>query len=73
MTTPLGTTFSTDKKVVAQTDLKFIGSTIESLIVELDQEKFEQLLSSGSVSPKFIQKYHKISSETCSLASSKAF
>ena len=56
MTTPLGTIFSTIEKAVAQADLKLLESTIESL-VEFDQEKFEQLLSSGSNSPK-------VSSET---------
>ena len=64
MSTLLGNTFSTDEKVVAQADLKLIGSTVESLIVEFDQEKFKQLLSSGSVSPKSIQKYRKVSRKT---------
>jgi len=43
MATPLGTIFSTDEKAVAQANLKLIGSTVESLVVEFDQEKFELL------------------------------
>ena len=59
--TPLGTIPSTDEKIVAQADVKFLASTVESLIVEFDQEKFEEFLSSGSKSPKAKQ-YHKVSS-----------
>ena len=40
MATPLGTVFSTNEKAIAQTDLKFLGSVVESLVVEFDQEKF---------------------------------
>ena len=60
MVTPLGNVFSIDEKVIAQVHLNLIGSTVESLVVEFDQEKFEQLLSSGSVSSKSMQKYHKV-------------
>ena len=62
MATPLGTVLSTNEKAVAQADLKFLGSTVESLIVKFDQEKFEQFLSLGSISPK-------VSSETSSQVS----
>ena len=41
MATPLGIFFSTDEKAVAQADFKMIESTIESLFVEFDKEKFE--------------------------------
>ena len=51
MATPLGKVFSTNEKAVEQADLKLLGSTIKSLLVEFFQEKFEQLLSSGSISP----------------------
>ena len=51
MTTPLGIIFSTEEKAVAQTSLKLLESTVKSLIVEFDQEKFEELLSSGFISP----------------------
>ena len=45
MATPLGKLFSTDEKVMAQANLKLFVSTIESLVVEFDQEKVEELLS----------------------------
>ena len=41
MATPLGTNFSTDEKIVAQADVKFLGSMVESLIVEFDQENLK--------------------------------
>ena len=52
MATPLGTTFSTDEQVVAQGDVTYMGKTVESLVVEFDQAKYEEFLSSGSKSPK---------------------
>ena len=52
MMTPLGTDFSTDEKIVAQDDVKFLGSTVESLVVEFDQKRFEEFLYAGSKSPK---------------------
>ena len=64
MATPLGKVFSTDEKAIAQADLKLLGSTVESLVVEFDQERFEQLFSSGSISSK-------VSSKTCSQVSSQ--
>jgi len=70
MVTPLGTTFSTDENVV-ETDLRLLGLTVESLIVEFDQEKFEKLLFLGSISPKAMRQYRKVSSETRSQVSSK--
>ena len=44
MATPLGTTFSTDEQVVAQGDVIYMGKTIESLVVEFDQAKYEEFL-----------------------------
>jgi len=52
MATPLGTFFSTDENAMAQADVKLIGSTVESFVVEFDQEKFEEFLFSGSKSSK---------------------
>ena len=65
MATPLGTTFSTDEQVVAQGDVTCMGKTVESLVVEFDQAKYEEFLSSGSKIPK-ARIYHKVSSGTCS-------
>jgi len=72
MATLLGSKFSTGEKAVAQVDLKLLGSNVELIVVELDQEKFGQLLSSGSISLKAMRKYRKISSETRSLTLSEA-
>ena len=55
MATLLGNSFSTYEKAIAQIDLKLLESTIESLIIEFDQEKYEQFLSSGSIRPKAIR------------------
>jgi len=52
MATLLGTVFSTDENMVVQADVNFIGRTIESLVVEFDQAKYEEYLSSGSKSLK---------------------
>ena len=51
MATPLGITFSTDEQVVAQGNVTFMGKTIESLIVEFSQAKYE-FLYSGFKSPR---------------------
>ena len=65
MATPLGTTFSTDEQVVAQGDVTYMEKMIESLVVEFDQAKYEEFLSSSSESPKARQ-YRKVSSGTLS-------
>ena len=70
MATPLGTTFSTDERVVAQADVTYMGKTVESLIVEFDQAKYEEFLSSGSKSPK-ARAYRRVSSGICSQVLSK--
>ena len=36
MATPMGTVLSTDEKAIAQSDLKLLESTVESLVVEFD-------------------------------------
>jgi len=67
MATPLGNTFSTDEKAVVQAELKLLGSIVELLVVEFNQEKFEHLFSSGFVSSKSTQRYRKVSSALKSL------
>jgi len=52
MATPLGTTFVTDEQIVAQDDVLRKGKMVESLVVEFDQAKYEEFLSSGSKSPR---------------------
>ena len=47
-----GITFSTDEQVVVQCDVTSIGRMIESLVVEFNEAKYEEFLSSGSKSPR---------------------
>ena len=61
--TPLETTFSTDEQVVAQGDVTFMVKTVESVIVEFDQAKFEEFLSSGSKIPRVAWQYCRVASE----------
>ena len=72
MATPLGTTFSTDEQVVVQGDVTCMGKTVESLVVEFNQAKYEEFLSSGSKSPK-ARVYRKVSSGICSQVCSEIF
>ena len=71
MATPLGISFSTDENAVAQTDVQLLNKMVESLIVEFDQGKIEEFLSSSFASPKVMWHYRKVSSETRSRISSK--
>jgi len=64
MATLLGTAFSNDENAVVQADVQLLGKTVEYLVVEFDQGKFEKFLSSGSASPKIMRQYRKVSSET---------
>ena len=50
-------------KVMAQGDVTFMGKTVESLVVEFDQAKYEEFLSSGSKSPRVARQYRRVSSE----------
>ena len=65
MATLLGTfSYYTDEEMVAQSDTELLGSMVESLTVEFDQERYEQFLFAGSVSPKATRKFRKVSQET---------
>ena len=64
MATPLGTTFVTDEQVVAQGDVLYKGKTVESLVIEFNQAKYEEFLSSGSKSPK-ARAYRRVSTGIC--------
>ena len=66
MATPLGNSFS-DEEVVVQSDVHLTGTTVETLVVEFDQAKFEEAISSGSLIPKAMRKIHKVSKENKSL------
>ena len=52
MATPLGNLFVTDEQAVAQDDVLRKGKIVETLVVEFNQAKYEEFLSSGSKSPK---------------------
>ena len=43
--TLLGTSFSINENAVAQADVQLLGKTVESLVIEFDQGKFEKFLS----------------------------
>ena len=62
MATLLGKNFTTEDKVVAQADLKLLGSEVESLVIEFNQEKYEKLLSAGSIIPKSMRRLRQVSS-----------
>ena len=64
MVTPLGTTFVTDEQVVAQGDVIYKGKSVESLVVEFDQAKYEEFLSSGSKNQK-ARAYRRVSTGIC--------
>lgn len=61
LVTLLGTLVNSDDMAVAQSYKVPIGTMIELLIIEFDQEKYGEFLSSGSTSPKYLWKYCKIS------------
>nr|ABB55305.1 hypothetical protein 12.t00009 [Asparagus officinalis]ABB55345.1 hypothetical protein 9.t00008 [Asparagus officinalis] len=63
MVTPLGTSFS-DEEVVVQFDINLTGTTVETLIIEFNQAKYEELLSFRSLSPKAMRKICKVFKET---------
>jgi len=56
---------------VAQCDISFMRKTVESLVMEFDQAKYEEFLSSGSKSPRVARQYRRVSSEIRSQVSSE--
>jgi len=61
MTTPLGTTFSTDEKEVSQCDNKSVGDNTEILVIEFNQDKFEEMISQDCASPRSSRRQRKLS------------
>ena len=61
MATLLGKVFFNKKKTVLQCDDETLGFTAETLIIQFDQEKFEQLLSEGGSNSINERKHKKIS------------
>ena len=64
MATMLGNIYYTDEEMVAQSDTELLGSMVEYLVVEFNQERYEKFLSAGSVSPKATRRFRKVSQET---------
>ena len=52
MVTLLGASFSIGKNAIAQSDIKLLGRTVESLVVEFKQGMFGEFLSSSSSTPR---------------------
>lgn len=48
LVTTMRSSFFTKDNVVAQFDEKLIGLVVETLVVEFDQQKYEEYISSGS-------------------------
>ena len=61
MATPLGKVFFNNKRTVSQCDDETLGSNAETLVIQFDQERFEQILSEGGSSPINVRKHRKIS------------
>ena len=60
LATTVGEIFSTTEKIVAQHDKVAVGDMAETLVIEFDQDRYEELLSSGKSSPVSLRKYRKI-------------
>jgi len=60
MATLLGKFFFNNKKIVSQCDDQTPGFIVETLIIQLGQEKFEQLFLEGGSSPINVRKHKKI-------------
>jgi hypothetical protein len=60
MATTLGETFSTNENVVLQHDKLAVGGMAETLVIEFDQDRYEELLSSGKSSHISLHKHRKI-------------
>ena len=59
MATPLETLFFNNKKIMPQCDGEIPAA--KTLVIQFDQEKFEQLLSEGGSTPTSARKHIKIS------------
>ena len=61
MTTPLEKIFFNNKKTTPQCDGETPGCTAKILVIQINQEKVEQLLTEGGSSPTSAHKHRKIS------------
>ena len=56
---------------MSQCDDQTLGSIAETLVINFDQEKFEQLLIRGNKNPLRVRKHRKVSIANVSLATSE--
>lgn len=61
LTTPLGSPIIFDDLAVTKSNKIPIITMVESLVTEFDQEKYEEFLTCGSTSTRFLWKCQKIS------------
>ena len=64
MATTVGAAVLSDELVVAQSDKVAIGTEVQTLVIEFDQSKYEEFLSSGASSPVKTRKCRRVSYET---------
>lgn len=64
--TLLGSPIISKDVAVVQSDKVPIGAMVKLLIIEFDKEKYEEFLSSGSISLKSLRKYWKVSTNLAS-------
>ena len=70
MASPLGNVFSTVENQVSQYDDQTLWFIAKTLVVHIDQKKFEQLLFGGSKSPLHVRKHREVSVARIPLATS---
>ena len=68
MATLLGYIFSNNEKMVSQCNDEILA---ETLVIQLDQERYEQILSEGGASPTNMRKHKKISVARFTLATAR--
>ena len=61
MKTPLETLFSNNEKKMFPCNDETFESSAKTLVIQFDQEKFEEVLSGGGKSPSNVHKHRKIS------------
>ena len=61
MATTVGEVIFSEEMIVAQSDTIAPGTTVESLVIEFDQTKYEEFVSSGDNSEVSARKFRRIS------------
>ena len=71
MMTPLGHVFFNKKEMVSLWNDETLGSNAKILVIQFDQERFEQILSEGGSNPISAHKHKKISVVRSPLATAR--